>query len=133
MVNPYKSKRHNYNGMVQIALHEYTHVVINDVNRNIPIWLNEGIALMEAGQSSIFRVEVKKEALADKLPFYDKIAVDQSSGMVYKYAGSIVEFIIARFSIGKLNEFIRFPDETSVFKITREQFQKEWQKYLMTN
>jgi len=133
MVNPYCSSVHDYEAMKKILVHEYTHVVVNSVNKNIPTWLNEGIACYEADQNKDPKIAtyVKQQAEVGWLPNYWQIDKDHSTGDVYIYARSIVEYILGQYSLESLNAFIRTPDTIKVFKISKLEFQEGWRKYII--
>ena len=131
MVNPYCSKVHSYPEMLQIGVHEFTHVIISDANESMPIWLNEGIAMLEAQQGARYG-GLKQEALSGTLPYYDNLAYDYySANSVYKYSRSLVEYIIDIYSIEKLRAFIIKPDPKTTLGISNEEFQENWKKYLI--
>jgi len=127
MVNPYCSKVHDYDEMLIIGVHEFTHVVTLDINSSMPIWLSEGIAMLEAGQANRYS-ELKREALRGELPKYNALQYDDNS--VYKYSRSIAEFIIDTYSIEAMRDLIKTPDIKKVLHLTNDEFQNEWSNYL---
>lgn len=54
MVSPLNpGKYHTYDTLMMVVVHEFTHVMVSQVNSNlkdIPLWLNEGTAVFEAKQ-----------------------------------------------------------------------------------
>lgn len=135
MVHPYKSAVHSYDNMKKILVHEYTHVIINSINMNVPSWLNEGIAIVEAGQHRSKKEieQLKTEAIQYRLPIFYEIDKDHSTGLVYKYAGSIVEFIIHDYSLEHLRGFIKNPSVEKIFGLSKDQFQLKWREYILSD
>ena len=133
MVNPYCSSVHDYDEMKKILIHEYTHVVISSINKSIPIWLNEGIACYEADQNKDAETVdyIKRQAEAGLIPNYWEIDKDHSTGNVYIYARSIVEYIKDQYSLESLKRFILCTDTKKVFGISRKEFQEGWKKYII--
>jgi len=127
MVNPYCSKVHDYDEMLQIGVHEFTHVITLDINSNMPTWLSEGIAMLEAGQGNRYG-ELKREAMQGKLPKFNTLGYDDNS--VYKYSRSIAEFIIDTYSIDLMRALIKNPNIKKVLNLTNEEFQNNWSEYL---
>ena len=41
---------HNYESLMKVIVHEYTHILVEKINKNTDIYLNEGIAVIEANQ-----------------------------------------------------------------------------------
>lgn len=127
MVNPYMSKVHNYQTMIQIGIHEYSHVITNSVNNNLPIWISEGIAMLEANQANISN-DLRKQANRGELPKYYNISYDDNS--VYFYSRSIIEYIINTYSQETLKQLLKNPNIKKVLKISDTEFQEGWGKYL---
>jgi len=133
MVNPYCSSVHDYEEMKKILVHEYTHVVIGSIRKTIPTWLNEGIACHEADQHRDTETVnyVKQQAIADLVPNYWEIDKDHSTGSVYIYSRSIVEYILEKYSMESLKRFIKDTDTKKVFGLSRQEFQEGWKKYII--
>jgi len=133
MVNPYCSSVHDYEEMKKILVHEYTHVVLGSINKAIPTWLNEGIACYEADQNKDAKtVEyVKQQAEASWIPNYWEIDKDHSTGNVYIYARSIVEYILEQYSLESLKRFVLNTDTKKVFGLSKQEFQEGWKKYII--
>jgi len=133
MVNPYCSSVHDYKNMKKILVHEYTHVVINSIKKSVPTWLNEGIACYEADQHKDTETVdyVRQKAEAGLLPNYWEIDKDHSTGNVYIYGRSIVEYILAQYSLESLKQFIFNTDTKKIFGLSRLEFQAGWKKYII--
>lgn len=133
MVYPYNSTVHSYEDMKKILLHEYTHIVIYSVNPFIPSWLNEGIAGYEADQHKTQGeiATLKAEAASKRLPNYLTIDDDLSTGIVYKYARSVVEYVQSTYALDGLKKLIQNPNVVEVFQISQSDFQEGWRTFIM--
>lgn len=96
VLNPQIWKKINITSFEKVIIHEMTHVVINEVTCDCPIWLNEGFALWYADQIQEFKL--------DNIKFSNPYNLDYSKNI---YAQSA-------FVIKKLFEF--YP-ETYLLKV----------------
>lgn len=86
---------HDYDGMLQIAVHEFVHIIIN-LFGNVPSYLHEGVACYEAGQN---RYETLSSFIAgqmdqNKVPSLSSLEkFNSSSEGMYQYGPAFVDFI----------------------------------------
>lgn len=86
---------HDYDGMLQIAVHEFVHIIIN-LFGNVPSYLHEGVACYEAGQN---RYETLSSFIAGqmdqmKVPSLSSLEkFNSSSEGMYQYGPAFVDFI----------------------------------------
>ena len=78
MVSPLNpGKQHTYETLMQVVVHEFTHVAISSINSNLdslPMWLNEGIAVYEAKQmSDNTRDAIKEKVDKNEIPSLSKM------------------------------------------------------------
>ena len=86
---------HDYDGMLQIAVHEFVHIIIN-LFGNVPSYLHEGVACYEAGQNdyqslSAFITEQMDQNKVPSLSSLEKF--NSSSEGMYQYGPAFVDFI----------------------------------------
>lgn len=128
---PYGS---DFDGVVNTAVHEFVHIIVNKINNKIPRWLNEGIASYEAKDNNQewIKKTVRNGLLNNNLPeFRDLDTGDDFETFFnrdgYQYAYTIVEYIVEEFGYGKLNKFIQTPDRyLEIFGLTEIQMQEKW-------
>lgn len=130
MVNPFMSKKYSYEEMEKVAIHEYSHQIISRLNKKIPRWLQEGIAMVEANQPES-RADLRDMASCDSLPLFREFDGYIMDDTAYYYSKSLVEFIIDKFSMEKLREFIKNPSILAVFGLSDDDFQEGWRQYLI--
>lgn len=118
-----------------MAVHEFAHLIINEINRNAPVWLNEGIASYlgspdgqyEKISKMVFQI-VPEINFAELENSYFKLKAPD----VYSY--SAVAFIISEFGKDKLNCIIRNPEKMySVLKTDQATFNRQWHNFIKKN
>ncbi len=86
---------HDYDGMLQIAVHEFVHIIIN-LFGNVPSYLHEGVACYEARQYSYQELSEFVTNLMNKGQFLGLPDVEKftsSSPGMYEYSYLFVDFI----------------------------------------
>lgn len=86
---------HDYDGMLQIAVHEFVHIIIN-LFGNVPSYLHEGVACYEARQYSYQELSEFVTNLMNKGQFLGLSDVEKftsSSPGMYEYSYLFVDFI----------------------------------------
>ena len=124
-----------YQIRVRIVLHEFTHLVINDINTNMPLWVNEGVACFVGPH------ELYEYVCLHKFPFemVPSISVLQDSYQsvrsadLFSYAA--VDFIHAESSDKGLLVLTRQPEKflTLVNAKNVREFDLKWKAYLSIN
>lgn len=128
----------DFDGVVNTAVHEFVHIIVNKINNNIPRWLNEGIASYEAKDNNPeWIIKTIKNGLENNnIPrFKDLDTGDDFETFFnrdgYQYSYTIVEFIVTEFGYDKLKEFIQSPTMyLEVFGLTKNQLQEKWITYI---
>jgi len=133
-----------------IVPHELTHVFIYDISRNIPNWLNEGLAQYLAkddyfynGQSSeyLLRQAVKSKTLvnlADINQVYDNFKNEHDVKLAYRESLNITNYLIQNFGIPKVMKFLNSRKEGNelsddlkkAFGLSYEELERRWLKSL---
>jgi hypothetical protein len=71
IVNPSNADGRPYSDFLKVIVHEFTHIVEYNINSDvngIPKWLDEGVAVFEAGQDSGTNQVLNEAKLDDKFP-----------------------------------------------------------------
>lgn len=116
---------HNYNSIMQVAVHEFTHCVTYAIVKSqssSPNWLWDSIALYEAGQSRNFN--------RNKLPTIAKLK-EKGNTYIYTFGYSLADYIISRWGIEEMRELVKSNgDIEKTLGISTEEFEKGWREYV---
>lgn len=130
-----------FDNVLNTAVHEFVHIIVNKINDSTPRWLNEGIASYEAKDNNenwIIKT-VKNGLLNNTLPsFKDLDTGDDFETFFnrngYQYSYTIVESIINLFGYDKLHNLIKSPNNfVQVFGITENELHHKWTEYIKIN
>ena len=142
MVSPNNAgTSHNYDQMLQVAVHEFTHSVIWGIEKEsaIPIWLNEGIAEYEARQMNEKREKSVRTMLTmESVPTLNDMKMCNSTEFGnmggYELSYTIVEYIVSEYGYEKLNLLVRNPaDFESAFGVSQADFETGWLDFITEN
>jgi tetratricopeptide (TPR) repeat protein len=133
-------------GLRKLLVHEYTHAVVRAITRNVPTWLNEGLAQHFEGREIGSRQKdmLYQLAQADKLP---PLAALEGSFMglsgpqaayAYLVSLSVVRYMVDHFGIYRikmaLEEFAAGADPTTAINnallISYADFERGWKRSL---
>lgn len=118
-VNP--GPRHNYDSIMQVAVHEFTHCVtysISESSNSYVTWLWESMALYEAGQSRNF--------YRDNLPTIAEMN-DSENTDIYSCGYSIADYIIEKWGMEGIRKLVKNNgDIEKALGISTEEFEKGW-------
>lgn len=127
--------------VLNTAVHEFVHIIINKINYNTPRWLNEGIACYEAKDNDenwIIKT-VENGLVNNTIPTCKDLDTGEDFETFFKrngyqYSYTIVESIIKLFGYGKLINLIKSPNTfVEVFGITEDELQDKWRNHLNEN
>lgn len=127
--------------VLNTAVHEFVHMIVNKINNNTPRWLNEGIACYEAKDNNDkWIIETVKNGLINNtIPTFKDLDTGEDFEKFFKlngyqYSYTIVEFIIKLFGYNKLINLIKHPDNfVKIFEITEDELQDKWRDYIKKN
>lgn len=130
-----------FDNVLNTAVHEFVHIIVNKINTNTPRWLNEGIAGYEAkdNSESWIRKTVNSGLVSGIIPTFEDLDTGEDFETFFKrngyqYSYTIAEAIVKEFGYGKLYNFIKSPDDIDgVFGITKSQLQDKWVEYIKMN
>lgn len=131
----------SFDNVLNTAVHEFVHIIINKINESTPRWLNEGIACYEAKDNNeewIIKT-IKNGILQNTLPSFKNLDTGEDFETFFKrdgyqYSYTIAEAIIEEFGYDKLYKLIESPDKfTEVFGLTENQLENKWNEYIKKN
>ncbi len=142
LINPDK----NRNWLKNIIEHELTHVFIIDISRNVPNWLNEGLAQYVAKDDYVYMGKSSEElmgeafklhnlfSLAELNQTYDNFNNDHDVKLAYREALTVTGYLVNNYGSKKIIEFIYRrkqgnelgDDLKKVFGVSYEELEKKW-------
>lgn len=136
MVSPAHPAPHdiNYEDGVLIAVHEFAHLALDEINPEIPTWLDEGTAIY-LGSHTPYTTVCQYVFPFDMVPSFDEFTHhydDIQAPDLFAYTA--VDFIVSEFGIEKLNLLLRGPDDLEkVLGISRTTFEEAWHQFMRTH
>lgn len=129
MVSPANpGSAHSYGDIMFVAVHEFVHIVVDEINSEVPVFLNEGVAAYEAGQSSGVMARVQQALTNDTFPTVKELETLSPDNGLYQFAYAFVDYIIDTYGMEKLTEFIRTPSVEAVFGVSEEDLSSAWRQ-----
>lgn len=130
-----------FDNVLNTAVHEFVHLIVNKINKDTPRWLNEGIASYEAKDNNEkwIRKTINDGLVSNIIPTFKDLDTGGDFEMFFKrngyqYSYTIVESIIEEFGYDKLYNLIKSPNNfVDVFGITESQLQNKWMEYIKKN
>ena len=130
-----------FDNVLNTAVHEFAHIIVNRINGHTPRWLNEGIACFEAkdNDENWIRKTVKEGLISNTLPTFKDLDTGEDFETFfnrngYQYSYTIIEAIIEGFGYDKLYKLIKSPDKfVDIFNLTESQMQNKWAAYIKRN
>lgn len=131
----------DFDNVLNTAVHESVHILVNKINGNTPRWLNEGIACYEAkdNDENWIRKTVKNGLISNRIPTFKDLDTGEDFQTFfnrngYQYSYTIVESIIEEFGYDKLCSLIKCPNNfMNIFGATEKQLQNKWIEYIKKN
>jgi len=140
MVSPLNpGSTHNYNGMLKVAIHEFTHVITTRINPSFPNrdpFLTEGIAMYEARQMDAnYATLVDRLVNTDKVPSLEELRFNlynYNSG--YALACTFVEYMVDTYGREVIGQIIENPGKTEeILGVSQQELEQGWREYLSDN
>jgi hypothetical protein len=129
--NPTTQSEVDYSQRVLIAVHEYVHLVNNAINPNMPLWLNEGVAVY-MGPHDLYTYVCQNMFPFEQIPSLTEMEQSYDSvSAADLFAYALVDFIVHQYGQEKLNLLIRDPDNfEDILGVTRSKFEQHWREYM---
>lgn len=124
VVAPTNSDKKNTEDRVKkVAVHEITHVVVRLLNKNVPLWLNEGVATYEAGQKP--QIDQSKGIK----PLSEIVLIKEAREGLYQWPYAVVQFIDEKFGKDYLRKIIIDPGLLLNPSILNK-LEREWEDFI---
>jgi hypothetical protein len=124
----------SYEERLMMAVHEYVHIVLDEINGDMPMWMNEGLAsyLGSAdGYDSICQFAFPR---LGEISFNELWNSYNELPAPDVYSCSAVRFIIERFGYDKINELLRDPGSfENILSTSMDDFNVLWNDYINEN
>lgn len=122
---------HGYNSIIQIAVHEFVHIIVEQFHRSQPSYLNEGIACYEAGQTNIaIQEDIEQDALPSLSTLQSLNSSSNSRYNVYTYGPAYVNFIVRRFGFDKVVSLLEGKNRSTVLGVSDSELNELWLAFL---
>jgi hypothetical protein len=116
---------------VLIAVHEFVHLVADEINPDLPLWLDEGVAVY-FGPHDLYTAACQGQFPIEELPTFDQLEQEYASiPAADLFAFTAVEYIASQFRPAAIHELIRSPESfEKILGTDRASFEKGWRKYI---
>lgn len=138
-INPPKGS--DFYNVLNTVVHEFVHVIINQINNDTPRWLNEGVASYEGKDNSEewIKKTIRKSLEENTLPKLKDLDTGRDFAKFfeidgYQFSYTIIEFIVNKFGYEKLHDFLEEPDNfEGIFNMSENEFESNWGEFLKKN
>ncbi len=121
----------DYDDIMQVAVHEYMHLVVSGINRNCSLWLDEGLAVRESGQLPKPE-QVARLLAAANVPSIEEMQADFEGVYGYDYSGLLVDYMLTRFSREAVIGLVKKPEAIeAALGIGSEVLYEDWKASLL--
>lgn len=128
--NPWPHKI-SYQDGILVAVHEFAHLALDEVNPEIPTWLDEGTAVY-VGPHKTYTTVCQIAFPFEMMPPFRQLEADYNSIPAPDlFAYTAVDFIVSEYGIEKLRKLLRSPEDLErVLGVSRAVFEEEWQRFM---
>lgn len=127
---------HTYDNLMKVIVHEYAHILVGEINSTTDIYLNEGMAVVQANQIEENTKKFLKESCElNKLPTIDEIKnnffeLDER----YELSGGFVEFLVNNYGYDKVTKIIAEPQNLeNITELSKNELFENWKEYIVEN
>jgi hypothetical protein len=121
-----------YRERLWFPVHEFAHLVIDQISEQMPTWLDEGVASYEGSRLFYTQDRRVREILRDRLPTFADLTQSYSkvpAADVFSF--SLIEFIVAEYGRPALNRILRAPDRLDqVLKSPLATVEERWHRFI---
>jgi hypothetical protein len=114
--------QHTYADILEIAVHEYVHTLIYQLNENADIWLDEGLATYLAGQ--------KSELSRPTIPTFEEMQSQNQNEFVendgYAWGYKYVDYLVTTYGAEKVVSLVKTDDYEGCLGKSRLAIYDEW-------
>lgn len=131
----------NFENVVNTAIHEFVHILVNKINNNTPRWLNEGIACYEAKDNNEkwIRQTVIEGLSKGNIPTFEALDTGDDFEAFftlngYQYSYTMVEGIVNLFGYDKLRKLVKSPNKfDEIFNVSESELYKKYVDFIKIN
>lgn len=120
-----------YDDAVKIAVHEFTHLALDEIAPELPAWLDEGTAVY-VGPHELYATVCDSAFPFELVPPFARLRDDYgevTAPDLFAYAA--VDFIVTSYGMDKLNDLLRRPNEfENILGVTTSSFEVEWYDFM---
>ncbi|GFP76211.1 hypothetical protein [Clostridium fungisolvens] len=128
----------NFDNVLNTAIHEFVHILVNKINSNTPRWLNEGIACYEAkdNNENWIRQTVSEGISNGEIPTFKDLDTGEDFKTFfdrngYQYSYTMVEAIVNLFGYDKLRKLVKSPNKfDEVLNISEADLYKKYVDFI---
>lgn len=135
MVSPSNPTPHriSYEDGVLVTVHEYVHLVLDEVNLDLPTWLDEGAAVYISPHAP-YTVGCKGAFPFELIPTFEQLRdAYQEIQAPDLFAYTAVDFIVHEYGLEQLNLLLRDQDDMqSVLGVSETEFERAWHGFIRT-
>lgn len=133
MVSPANPGQHkiSYKDGVSIALHEFVHLALDEINPDMPTWLDEGVAIY-IGPHDTYTTVCQTAFPFEIVPFFRELEDGYNNVQAPDlFAFTVVDYIAAEYGTEKLNLLLRKPEDMDeVLGVSTETFEINWRRFI---
>ena len=133
MVSPSNPAPHeiSYQDGVLVAVHEFVHLALDEVNPEMPAWLDEGTAIY-LGSHEAYSTVCQQNFPFEMTPSFTQLETAyEAVSAADLFAYSAVDFIAHRFGLENLNRLLREPgDMRAILGISPAEFGVQWHEFI---
>jgi hypothetical protein len=133
MVSPANPSPHeiSYDDGVLVAVHEFAHLALDEVNPTLPTWLDEGAAVY-MGPHKLYTTVCQIAFPFEMVPSFRQLMEDYESVQAPDlFAYTAVDFIVNELGLEKLNLLLRTPDDLEhVLGVSHAAFEENWHQFI---
>lgn len=135
MVSPSNPAPHqiSYEVGVSVAVHEFTHLALDEINPSMPTWLDEGTAIY-VGPHAPYTTVCQEKFPFEYIPSFQQLK-EEYNGLPAPdlFAYTAVDFIVHEYGMEKLNLLLRTPEDMEdILEVTNETFEDGWHNFIRT-
>ena len=132
--SPIRDSGISYAGRLSMAVHELAHLFVNEINRDAPVWLSEGVASFE-GDADGYRRICKMPAVAELLKTPPSIAELEASYHKVRapdvFSFTLVDYVASNLGMAALNDLLRNPaDFERALGGSRREIEARWHEFV---
>lgn len=133
MVSPANPAPHNisYDDGVSVVIHEFVHLIVDEINPYIPTWLDEGTAIY-VGPHGPYTIACQEAFPFGYVPSFHQLEYDYNGTPAPDlFAYTVADFIVQEYGMESLNLLLRTPENLEdMLGVPRETFEESWHHFI---